>query len=87
MGSWKQGWSGPGEIPCESLCPKTGLLLAEICRAYSLACSVTVAWACPKELFFFFFFLQGLEKEQEQKKHPMESQSIWELPGAHSWQL
>lgn len=51
MGSWKQGWSGPGEIPCESLCPKTGLFLAEICQAYSLAWSVTVAWACPEEFF------------------------------------
>lgn len=49
MGSQKQGWSGPGEIPCESLCPKAGLFLAEICRACSLACSVTVACACPKE--------------------------------------
>lgn len=59
MGSCKQGWSGPGEIPCESLCPKAGLLLAEICQAYSLACSVTVAWACPKEFFGFFSARSG----------------------------
>lgn len=49
MGSWKQGWSGPGEILCEIPCPKAGLFLAEVC----LTCSVTVSWVCPKELFFW----------------------------------